>query len=172
VLHESRIAPVPAQVQHMRQASTNRAQFASVNNGRPQVFAAPAPLATAYRAPAPHEGAVPAARALPRIEARPQPAAMQPRPQVEPNARPAAQPMRNEHPNPLQPSRPAVENRPEARPTPQPRAEQRPAPQPHIQQRPAPEPKAQQRPAPEVHQEVRPAPKKEEKPEPKREEPR
>jgi YXWGXW repeat-containing protein len=196
VLHESRIAPVPAQVQHMRQAASNRAQFASVNNGRPQVFAAAAPLATAYRAPAPHESAVPQARALPRIAARPEPAPVQPRAQAQPNYRPAAQPAQNQRPEarsaPLPPNRPAVENRPEVRPAPQPRAEQRPAPQPRVQERPAPEPRAQQqrpapepraqqqrpvpeprvqqRPAPEAHQEVRPAPKQEPKPAPKKEE--
>jgi hypothetical protein len=179
VLREPRIAPVPAQVQHMRQAASNRAQFASANNGRPQAFAAAAPLATAYRAPAPHPSAVPEARPLPRIAARPQAAPVQQRAQAQPNAPPAAPPLRNERPeartNSLPQTRPPVENRPEARPAPQPRAEERPAPQPRVQERPSPQPRAEERPLPEARQEARPAPKpapkKEEKPPPKREEP-
>ncbi|MDP9169142.1 MAG: hypothetical protein M3N54_00880, partial [Acidobacteriota bacterium] len=52
VRQEQRSAPVAAQVQHMRQAAENRAQFANVNQGRPQIVVATAPLATPYRTPA------------------------------------------------------------------------------------------------------------------------
>ena len=75
VLHEERIAPVQAQVQHREQAATDRSQFNAVNHGRPQMLATPHPLATEYRAPAAHPGAVPNARVLPSANARQQPAA-------------------------------------------------------------------------------------------------
>lgn len=90
VLHEQRIAPVPAQVQHMQQAAANRAQFAAVNHGRPQTLAAARPLATAYKAPAPHPAAVPGARAIPPMNARRQATPTpQTRAQVQPNGRPS-----------------------------------------------------------------------------------
>ncbi len=116
VLHEQRIAPVPAQVQHMQQAATNRAQFAAVNHGRPQTLVAPRPLATAYKAPAPHPTAVPGARTIPPVNAR-RAATPETRAQAQPNARPGQR----------------VETRPNAMahaPTTQPRVERRPAPAP------------------------------------------
>ena len=65
----TRMPPVSAQVQHAREASTNRAQFASANGGRPQIAAVPRPLATSYRAPA----ARPPAEATRPVTARPAP---------------------------------------------------------------------------------------------------
>jgi len=50
---ETRIAPLPAQIQHMREAAASRAQFAGENRGRPPVPALVRPLATTYRASAP-----------------------------------------------------------------------------------------------------------------------
>ena len=49
---EHPMPPVAAQIQHIRQAASNREQFASVNHGRPPVMAAAKPLATLYREPA------------------------------------------------------------------------------------------------------------------------
>lgn len=49
--HENRIAPLPAQVEHMRQSAFDRGQLAGANRGRPPVAALPAPLAAPYRAP-------------------------------------------------------------------------------------------------------------------------
>ncbi len=89
VLHQQRIAPVPAQVQHMQQAAANRAQFAAVNHGRPQTLVAARPLATTYKAPAPHPAAVPGARVIPPVNARTQAAPTpQTRAQMQPNGRP------------------------------------------------------------------------------------
>ncbi len=70
-LREPHQAPVAAQVQHIRQAASNREQFAAVNRGRPQVVAAAAPLATSYRTPAPRPAAVAQALARPNSGARP-----------------------------------------------------------------------------------------------------
>jgi hypothetical protein len=145
VVHDPRTPPVAAQVQHARQASGNRAQFASAGHA-PEALAVSAPLPATYKQPA----AKPPAAAM-RMAARPAPApAAAPRPEnraVQEN-RPAPQ-------SAAPPARgPEVrqEARPESRPAPQVAA--RPVPQ---QQRPAPEVRPvpqQQRPA----QEARPAP--------------
>jgi hypothetical protein len=198
VMREPRIAPLPAQVQHMQQAAASRAQFAAVNNGRPATFAAARPLATAYRAPAPHPSEVPGARSLP--PANLSHAAAPPRTVVPPNGRPAERPVSNERPEtraipvPNAPARsgskPELAPRPEAHPAPQPRTEQkpaaeprvqqrtaaqpqikqRPAPEPKVEQRPAPQPKAEQRPAPKPAAQQRPAPKQTPKTQPKKDE--
>ena len=106
VLHERRAAPVPAQLQHARQAANDRAQFAQVNHGRPAMAVAARPLAVAYRAPAPPL-TVREARATPeanrpnapnsmaRPENRPVPEARQP----QPSEREARQPQFSERPN-------------------------------------------------------------------------
>jgi len=186
VMHERRIAPVPAQVQYIRQAADNRSQFANVNHGRPQVAAAPQPLQTSYRAPATRSVEVPGARVLP---AAAQPAARQPM---------RAEPMRAETPRPeaarpesrpepaAREAQPSREARPESRPSPpQPRAEQRTPPErqptrPAQEARPAEQqkPAQQARPEPQRREETprpeqaKPAPRAEPKPEPKKEEKR
>jgi hypothetical protein len=50
---EPRTAPVPVQVQHMREAAGNRQQFATFTHGRPAVAAAPAPRREPERAAVP-----------------------------------------------------------------------------------------------------------------------
>jgi hypothetical protein len=150
-LREPHERPVAAQVQHIRQAAGNRAQFAAVNRGRPQTVAAATPLATSYRNPAPRPAAVaqalarPTPAARPGSEARPNIEARAPggRGQVQPGARPGApaaapQPSQRAEANqPNRPGRPAPENRivgrqPQAAPVPaarQPFQENRGAPQ-------------------------------------------
>ena len=50
-LRAPRTAPVPAQIQHAREASTNRAQFAVAGHVAPAALVAARPLATQYKAP-------------------------------------------------------------------------------------------------------------------------
>ena len=50
---ESRIPPLAIQIQHMRDAAVDRAQFAAQNHGRPPVPALARPLPAPYRAPEP-----------------------------------------------------------------------------------------------------------------------
>lgn len=103
VQREARTAPVAAQVQHARQASSNRAQFVKPGTAaKPGTVAASKPLATSYRAPAVHP---PAAAA--RVGRRPVPQTAQ---------RGPVQASR-------QPVPPPQVVRPEARPTPQVRPE-------------------------------------------------
>jgi hypothetical protein len=70
VLRETRIAPLSAQIQHSRTAASNRAQFAAVNRGRPQMIVQAQPLATGYRAPAVRPAASQLLRPLPQISPR------------------------------------------------------------------------------------------------------
>ncbi|HEX4230669.1 MAG TPA: hypothetical protein VHZ07_18480 [Bryobacteraceae bacterium] len=200
VLHERRIAPLPAQVQHRQQSAQDRAQFEAVNHGRPQTFAAARPLATEYRAPAARPAAVPGARVLPsanahqevaptpqRQEARPNPTAQAPQPrneqrpaqqrQLEQRPAPQARQETRPAPQPRMEQRPAPQARQEAHPTPQARPEQRPAAQPKAEERPVPQRPAQQtrpeaRPAPQAREQARPAPHPQSKPAPKNEEQR
>ncbi len=142
VLHEPRIAPLPAQVQHMRQAEASRAQFATVNKGNPQILAAAHPLVTEYKTPAPRAVQVPGARALPPVNVNravaPNPPA---RAELPPNGRPGERPAPNG-----QPERRAV---PEARPAAGPIPNQPAAmPRPEDRSRPAERPG---QPAPTVH---------------------
>jgi hypothetical protein len=109
VLHEQRMAPVPAQVAHVRQAEGNREQFAAVNHGRPAEPALPQPLRTEYSAPAPHPGAVPGHPRVIAPVARPE-ARNQPSPDIRAQVRPG-EPMPN-RPQPMQAQPP----RPEAQP--------------------------------------------------------
>ncbi len=151
-------APVPAQVQHIREAAGNRAQFASENRGKPQTLAAARPLPTSYKAPA----ARPPAEAARQAERAPAPenrAQLQPppsRPGVEnraPENRPALQS------RPVPEARPAAAPRPASRPAPEARPEARPAaaPRPAPAARPEAKPAAATRPAP------KPAERKEER---------
>jgi hypothetical protein len=167
-LREPHAPPMRAQIEIQHTASTNRAQFVSVNHGRPASAVIEKPLVADRDV---HPVAAPAAR----FEA--------PRPEVRPNtpAARAVEPARNE------PARPAVERpapRPEAAPraTPhppaaQPRPEERPAPhpqatQPRPEERPAPHAapaKPEERPAPHAapakpapHEPAKPAPPKRE----------
>ena len=48
-MREQRIPPMTTQLQHQQAAAQNRQQFASVNHGRPAVFAATKPIAQAGR---------------------------------------------------------------------------------------------------------------------------
>jgi hypothetical protein len=182
VLHEQRIAPVSAQVQHRQQAATDRAQFDSVNHGHPQTFAAARPLATEYRAPAAHPSAVPGARVLPHPNLRQGPAPTAQRPEERPSPmartpearteqRPAQQPPAQQRPAEQRQfeQRPAPQARQEAnhqgQTAPQPRTEQRPAApethplaQPRPEQRPAPQPRSEGRPGQQPQAGQRPAP--------------
>src|SRR5581483_9366729 len=65
VARDPRTPAVVEQVQHARQASSNRAQFASRDHARPAALAVPAPLATTYHAPSPRPPAT-ALREVPR----------------------------------------------------------------------------------------------------------
>ena len=98
VLRERRTAPVPAQVQHSREAGGNRQQFAAENRNRPAVLAAQQPLPTPYKAPAPRpaENLQPMqSRRQITIEQRPVPATPQPQ-----------SPPQRPEPQRLQPQRP------------------------------------------------------------------
>jgi WXXGXW repeat (2 copies) len=150
VRRDPRLAPVPAQVQHARQAAANRAQFAAAANGRPAALVAARPLPTHYRAPdqRPPETAVRAA-ARPTAEAsRP---AFSP---AQPGRGPAAQP-------PAPPER-AVNRAPEIRPGVQPRQGQAerttPAPRPEMHAVAPPRPEPQARPQPQRIAPPRPQP--------------
>ena len=152
VNRESRVGPVAAQVEHARQASTNRGQFARENQGRPSSAALERPLETPSRAPA-------VASRPERQEARPGTAwPNEADRRVDEAPRPAAAQAR---PNPYEP-RPAEPSRVESRPAP---VETRPAPvqarsapvqarSAPVQARSAPEPRSESRPSPF---EVRPA---------------
>jgi hypothetical protein len=160
VLHERRLAPVPAQVTYVRQAQANHAQFASVNGGRPQIVVDIHPLVTAYHAPAPHVAAVPGGRVLASAPERREPVTVrqqQPaagRPAVEPRqpARPA--PERPQQAAPIrQENRPAAEPRPAARPVPEHPQQAAPV---RPENRPVAEPRAAARPVPERPQQAAP----------------
>ena len=80
---DRRTPAVPAQMQHAREAATNREQFSAGGHTRPSTLAAPRPLATDYRAPAeraPERNSAPPRVAQPqtpesRQPGRPQPSA-------------------------------------------------------------------------------------------------
>src|SRR5665213_1153713 len=167
VLHEQRMAPVAAQVEHARQFEANRGQFAAVNHGRPADVVAARPLQTDYRAPAarPNEVAGHPAILAPRaIPVRPGPQQSAPA-----EMRAQAQPNRFEpnrlRPNETRPNEPAPQSRPftpvpaaplrqNGRPEPQSIQQQRTAPP--AQQIPAMRPETRA-PLPAQHQEARPA---------------
>ncbi len=160
-LRAPRTAPVPAQIQHAREASTSRAQFAVAGHAAPAALVAARPLATQYKAPAPQPPAV----AL-RAAARPAPVTT--RAQLQPNERPGAE----RAPLPENPAVPHEAQRPEvvqrsvhthpnipapaptqARPQPVGRPSPEPAARPEVQEPPARQqaarPEFQQRPAPQ-----------------------
>jgi hypothetical protein len=116
VSRDPRLAPVPAQVDHARQAVANRAQFAEPGNQRPKDLAATLPLATHYKAPEarPPEAAV-------RVAERPSPGAPRPAPEA---ARPTPEAARRALPPAQPPSGPA-----EQRPAPPERANNQPVPE-------------------------------------------
>ena len=87
VVHDPRTPPVAAQVQHAREASTNRAQFASASGGQPAALVAARPLATPYKAPAARPPASAMKMAAPQPEAARAP---QPEARPVPESRPAA----------------------------------------------------------------------------------
>jgi hypothetical protein len=187
VLHEQRIPPMASQVQVRQQAAQNKAQFFSVNQGRPAVAVAARPVVADRTLPAPlPRAAAPAALLAPRgaevrpgqlqgtaPAARPQPAA-QTRPQPLPetrNAPSAAHPAPQARPVQPQPEARAFQPQPEARPV-QPQPEARPV-QPAPQQRsfqpqpgaegarpaPQPRPQAEARPAPQPRPQPQPQPR-------------
>ena len=185
-LRERRMAPVAAQVEHARQAAGNRAQFASVNHGRPAQAALPQPLHTEYRTPAARPEAVPGntrmlapaggashpapqAQQARQVEApRPAQQAQQARQMEAP--RPAPQARQVEAPRPAQQARQVEAPRPaqqarqvEApRPAQQARQVEAPRPAPQARQAEAPRPAQQARqveaPRPAQQQQARPAP--------------
>jgi hypothetical protein len=169
VLRDRRMPPVAAQIQHVREASSNREQFSAGGHPQPRTLVTAQPLATEYHAPAPRPAEPAASHA-----SRPEPQATQPersrvpaaRP-AQPEARPAApEPRADRTVRPETPPRPVSQGRPATQ-------EQRPAPAAHPAQpaeRPAaPESRADRtvrpetppRPVPQGHpatQEQRPAP--------------
>jgi hypothetical protein len=183
VQREARTPAVPAQVQHAREASSNRAQFVKpgVEAPKPAALVAARPLPTNYKTPAARPPAPPAASHGPlqatRQEAAPRPA---PRPEARPESRPEARPpappaqaARPPAPVTRAPQNGAVARReatpaPAARPAPHPEARPaaaRPAPEARSEARPAPPrpaPQAHPAPRPQAHPAPRPAPKKEE----------
>ncbi|MEP6717350.1 MAG: hypothetical protein ABJC09_17400 [Terriglobia bacterium] len=70
VRNERRVPPIPAQLPQMRQAAESRAQLASVNQGRPQIVVATAPLATPYRVPAARLTPQPPSAPTPQVSGR------------------------------------------------------------------------------------------------------
>ncbi|MGD0735580.1 MAG: hypothetical protein ABR976_10555 [Terracidiphilus sp.] len=137
-LREPHAAPMHAQIENEHAASTNRAQFAAVNHGRPASMVVEKPIMADHgvhpvAAPMPHNLPVP----KPHGPAEIHPNASQPE---------HGQPARPEvaHPEPA---------RPEAAPHAAPRAEEHPAPRPA--ERPAPQPERHS--APAVHTAPRPA---------------
>jgi hypothetical protein len=147
---ERHTGPLPEQVSHMRQASTNRAQFASVNHGRPATLVAAHPLATNRRAPAAmpanvreqvqHENVARPVAGRPATEARPETRSA--RPEARPAARPEAKPEAGR-----------TEARPETRPAARPEA--------RPETRPAARPEARPETRPAARPEARPAAKPE-----------
>jgi hypothetical protein len=143
-LREPHAAPMRAQIEVQHSASTNRAQFASENHGRPASAVIEKPLAADRDV---HPVAAPAARFQPAPQ---QHGAVVGRPEERPNAAPVrgnepgrpAQGAAPGRPQAIAPHPPANEARPEERPAPhaapaqpashpqasQPRPEERPAP--------------------------------------------
>jgi hypothetical protein len=111
VLRERPMPAVTAQVEHVRQAAENRAQFASVNHGRPPVAVAAQPLVTSYREPA-RERPIPtgAVRTIPENRPVQQPIARAPQNELR---RAQRQEVRSA---PAQASRAIPENRPAQQP--------------------------------------------------------
>ncbi len=169
-VREQHTPPMTAQVQQVQAAKSDRANFASANQGRPQNVAVARPLPADHniRPPAPvpmnRPGTVsntrpgePASQPQPRVNepSRPnQPAANQPglRPQPAPRQQEPT-PQQRQHPAPVQ--RPERQQPAPERQVPQQHAQpaperQQPAPRPRTQeQRPAPvQPQQQQHPAP------------------------
>ncbi|MGA2878641.1 MAG: hypothetical protein ABSG13_06795 [Bryobacteraceae bacterium] len=181
VVRDPRTPPVGAQVQHAREASTNRAQFAtSGGGGHPAALVASRPLPTTYKAPAARPPAAAVRTAAPSATEPPARAQPNERPPTQatrvPESRPAPQQLQRPEARPIPEARPPVpENRTTAqRPTPAPIPENRPAPvtrpeirpappRPAPQARPEPIPTAPPRPAPQARpqappREARPAP--------------
>lgn len=168
---ERHMPPLSAQVQHMHQASQNRAQFFNVNRGRPQTVALNRPLATPFHAPAaqpPVRGVANPGFARQELnrqqlqQAHPQPG--QQHPVAVSGARPAPQgglirpgEQPGNRPGNVQPGRPGtMQERSGAHPAPVQRQEIKP--QPGIQH-PQPQRPAETRPAPaQQRQENRPQP--------------
>jgi hypothetical protein len=174
VLHERRIAPLPEQVQHIRQAAENRSQFDAVNHGRPETLAAPRPLETAYRTPAAHATEVPGARPLRQAPEAPRPPAraeMTHESRPAPVARTAAPPAHQEQPRSEQ-QRPAEPRPSEPAPRPQPQQHAEPERRPLPEARPEPqrsvEKPREEQPRPQPRPEQHASPKPEARPEPER----
>ena len=160
-LREPHAAPMQAQLQHEHAASLDRAQFVSVNHGRPanvviakpleadrsvHPVVAPEPRNMPQRVPPPQHAAP---------EARPNPATQDHRnPPGRPEpARPEAAPRPAEHPA----ARPA--QRPAEHPAPAPRPAEHAAPAPHSAEHPAPAPRPAEHSAPPPHQAEHAAPR-------------
>ncbi len=73
VTRDPRTAAVPAQIQHAREASSNRAQYVGAGRAQPEALVVARPLATSYRAPAPRPPA-----AAERAAERPAPETQRP----------------------------------------------------------------------------------------------
>jgi hypothetical protein len=97
-----RMGPAPAQAQYQREAAENRAQFATVNGGRPALAARP--VATRDAAAAGERGGVePFSKGAPAVNARPEPRGSF-------SARGGAPPV-NAKPEPNQPAQRAMASR-------------------------------------------------------------
>jgi hypothetical protein len=180
--NERHYAPLAAQQDLVRRAAQNRAQFAAVNHGRPQVAvqnrltnemgrvpaARPENVLGATQMPANRTGIgggttrrpapsgnAPHRTIAPRNQIRPaaNPQNYRATPEQRPQARPQAQ-RRSSHP--------MIPARPDTRPIPQARPQTRPQPQPQRQERPIPE--SQSRPLPQ--NQARPQSKPKPKPQP------
>jgi hypothetical protein len=172
--HDSRTLPVKAQAEQVREASSNRAQFAAPGGRAPAALVASRPLATEYHAPAarpPVAAAIrtPAHSVPERPAEAPRAPEIKPVPRPEPQARPETRPATPSRPEPqARPeSRPAAPSRPE----PQARPESRPATpsHPEPQARPEPRPAAPSRPEPQARPQPRPAAPPRPAPKPKEE---
>jgi hypothetical protein len=169
-LRDPHAAPMHAQIENQHAASINRAQFASVNHGRPASMVVEKPIMADHgvhpvAAPMPHNLPKPHAQAeMHPNAAHPEaghPEAVRPVPARPESPRPEAAPHAQPHPE-QRPAPPAAhpESRPEQRPAPHPAEHPAPRPAEHPAQHPA------EHPAPPPHHpESKAAPKPKPSPE-------
>jgi hypothetical protein len=108
-IHEQHAPPMTAQVQHAQDARTNRADFASMNHGRPAVLAVSRPLAADHNIRPPAQVAArnfqqQQPQRAPEQQARPE--QRPPVQQARPEERPPVQQARPEQRTPVQQARP------------------------------------------------------------------
>jgi len=164
-MNQPHTRPMTAQVQNEHAASTNRAQFASANHGRPASVAVNQPLAADHNVKAP-----PALRAVNRnVEQQQQQQQQQRQAAPQPERQATPQPQRQPAPQPQERQAP-----PQRQAAPQPQREAAPQPQrqaaPQPQRQPAPQPQERQA-APQPQRQAAPQPQRQPAPQPQRQAP-